>query len=112
MSNETTENFWAAFNSWEPQAPLLPPRYRVYYDEHGTPTDLTNEDLPGNYIEIDRETFIDFPRYAKVVDGKLEILKMNVVHKLKPSTNGTPCDPRDVSVVVDTSKPHQKWILK
>ena len=110
--NSTTDNFWEAFNAWEPQRPILPPRYRVYYDEFGTPTHLTNEDLPGNYIDIDRETFIDFPRYVRIVDGKLEILKMSTVHRLVPNETGTACDPRDISVVVDASKPHQNWMLK
>lgn len=111
MSN-TTDNFWEAFNSWAPQEPIRPPPYRAYYDEHGWILFLTNEDLPGNYIELDRETFVAFPNHARVVDGKLVVLKVHYSQKLVPGDTGTACSPNDVSIVVDESQPHQKWKLK
>ena len=109
---DTTDNFWTAFNSWEPQAELKPPLYRVYYNEQGYPLFLTNEDLPGNYIDIDRETFVDFPKYVRVVAGKLELLQVHHVSKLVPGKSGTPCAPTDVSVVVSSEQQHVKWSLK
>lgn len=109
---DTTDNFWAAFAEWKPQEPLLPPRYRVYYNDEGYPLFLSHEDLPGNYIDIDRETFVDFPKYVRIVNGKLEILQVNHVPKLVPADSGTPCAPGDVSIVVDPNQPHQMWKLK
>jgi hypothetical protein len=110
-SQETTDNFWSAFNAWEPQEELKPPPYRVYYNEQGYPIFLTNEDLPGNYIEIDRETYVDFPKYVRIVDGKLVLLQVHSVSKLVPADQGTACHPQDVSVVVGTDQPHQLWEL-
>jgi hypothetical protein len=48
---------------------------------------------------------------VKVVDGKLIILEPAITaKKLQPlQDKGTPCDPRDVCVVVDHSVKHQKW---
>lgn len=110
--NNTTDNFWEAFNAWAPQEPIKPPPYRAYYDEHGNVLFLTNENLPGNYIELDRETFVDFPRYGRVVDGQLVIPKVQYVQRLVPSDTGVPCSPQDVSIVVDEKEPHQRWKLK
>lgn len=111
MSN-TTDNFWEAFNSWAPQEPICPISYRAYYDDEGWISFLTNEDLPGNYIELDRETFVDFPKHAKVVDGKLVVLKVTYVQKLVRGDTGIPCSPSDVSIVVSKTEPHQNWKLK
>ena len=52
------------------------------------------------------------PTHVRVVDGKLVILKTNFVTKLTPAPTGTPCDPLDVSIVVDVTEPHTNWILK
>ena len=103
------QEFWAAL------APLpAPPEpaYRLYYNELGCPLFYSMEDLPGNYIEIDRETYQNTPPHIRVVNGKLIILETSVVHKLKPGDSGVPCDPRDICVVVDATQPHTKWSLK
>jgi hypothetical protein len=69
------------------------------------------EDLPGTYIEVDQATYIYGSFGVKVVEGKLIIIQPAITaKKLQPSQNqGTPCDPRDVCVVVDHSENHQKW---
>ena len=79
--------------------PPPPPTFRLYYDQHGRPIVYNMEDLPGNYIEVDRETYVLSPTNAKVIDGKLVILLPTVSEKLRPSETGTPCHPCDVSIV-------------
>jgi len=107
---ENTENFlefWQSFQ-WPEIQPVI---YRLYHDDQGRPIIYTMEDLPGTYIEVDRATYIHGSFGVKVVDGKLVIIEPAVVTtKLQPSQDqGTPCDLRDVCVVVDQSVEHQKW---
>ena len=102
------EEFWAAL------APLPAPpapSYRLYYDEQGWPLFYSMEDLPGNYIEIELETWKN-PGHVRVVDGNLIKIKTAVVHKLVPGDNGTPCHPNDVAVVVAETEPNTKWSMK
>ena len=86
--------------------------YRLYHDDNGIPLVYSMEDLPGKYIEVDRETLITAPMYVRVVDGQLKYLKTSTILKLQPSDTGTPCHPTNVSIVVDEAEPHTKWILK
>jgi hypothetical protein len=104
------QEFWAILTAPPPEAP--PIIYRLYYDDLGNPLFFSMADLPGNYIDIDHDTFQKSPPNIKVVDGKLIILETSVVNKLKPGDSGVCCDPRDVCVVVDESRPHIKWSLK
>jgi hypothetical protein len=70
------------------------------------------EDHPGNYIEIDRETFVNSATNVRVVNGKLTIIKHSAVHKLVPGSSGTACHPDDVTIVVNENNSNIKWILK
>ena len=101
--------FWAAL---APLPPAPDPIYRLYHDDLGNPLFYSMEDLPGNYIEIDHKTYQTTPPHVRVVDGKLIILETSVVHKLKPGSTGTPCDPQDICVVVDAEQTNIKWSLK
>jgi hypothetical protein len=109
MSNETTENFWKAFNSWNPEPPK-PPSFRLYYNELGDPIVYTMEELQGQYIEVDRETYLNSLMNVKVRDGKLIIIPRSTqVRKLKPNqSTGTDCDARDICVVSSGSNT-VKW---
>jgi hypothetical protein len=108
MSEMTPDEFWnILYQTPEP----LPVFYRLYHDEQGFPLFYSMEDVPGNYIEIDRETFVNTPN-VRVVNGQLITLKTATVTKLRPDNTGTACDPRDVSIVVDESRPNIKWSLK
>ena len=104
----TEEEFWSAL---APVAAPTPAVYRLYYDEQGNPLFYSPEELPGNYIEIDQLTFASSPTNIKVVNGKMVVLKTATVSKLVPGEIGTPCYPRDVSIVVDESQPNTKWSL-
>jgi len=109
--NETTENFWKAWS--EPVAAPAPIFFRLYYNERGEPVSYSMEDLPGNYIEIDAETYHRSSSNVRVVDGKLvPVVYKRPTSKLTPSTAGTPCHPSDVSIVVSTENTHHCWRIK
>lgn len=110
MSNETTENFLEVMATfvWPDPVPVF---YRLYYNDDGTPKCYSMEDLPGKYIEVDRETYISHLWNVRVVDEKLTIIPPAiVVNKLVPNTHaGVHCDTRDVCVVVGPDQPHINW---
>lgn len=104
----TEQEFWAAL------APVVDPVYiyRLYHDDNGTPLFYSMEDLPGKYVNIDQATFANTPSNVRVVNGKLTYLKSPAALKLQPSNTGTPCHTQNVSVVVNETQHHTKWILK
>jgi hypothetical protein len=111
--NETTENFlkvMAEFK-WPESKPVF---YRLYYNDDGSPQCYSMEELPGKYVEVDREAYIRHAWNIKVIDQIIHTIPQSVVvQKLQPcETQGTACDPKDVCVIVDTDKPHVKWNLK
>ena len=108
---ETTRNFWEVFNNltpWEP--PIV--FWRLYYDDRGFPLFYSQEDKPGNYIDVTPEQYRDASMRVRVRDGQLIELRSNPVKKLVPDETGTPCYPNDVSVVVKDTEQHQRWRLK
>lgn len=111
MSNETTENFWQAWAEWNPEPPK-PVFFRLYHNEQGLPLFYSMEDLPGSYVEVDAQTYLLGSHNVRVRNGQLIKISRGVVKKLVPADNGTPCDPRDVCIVVSTDKPHVKWSLQ
>jgi len=114
MTDQTTENFWEAFEQWTP--PELPPQpiRRLYYDNQGTPLFYSSEDLPGNYIDVDFVTFESLSlQNLMVVNGQLTRRPLPAtIAKLVPSTQGTPCSPYNVAIVVGLEQPHQLWELR
>jgi hypothetical protein len=110
MMNQTTENFWQAWSNFEWPEPK-PITYRLYYNPDGSPCCYTMEDLPGNYIEVDRETYIGHFWNVRVVQEKLVFIQPSItVTKLQPDQEiGLTCHPQDVTVVVDHDRPHTKW---
>ena len=82
---------------------------KLYYDNNGCPIQYTTEDLDGNYIEVDAETFATTPWNVQVVNGGLVKLPPKVYYnRLMPSDQGTQCDPRDVAVIRDANGQHWK----
>jgi hypothetical protein len=110
LSEETTQNFLSVMQSFEWPEPV-PATYRLYHDEQGRPLIYTMEALPGAYIEVDQATYIRASYHVVIRDKKLLVLEPKTqVSKLVPDPQvGTPCDLRDVCVVVDSNRPHQKW---
>jgi hypothetical protein len=113
MSNETTENFLRTMSQFE-WPDVAPVSYRLYYTDTGAPKFYTMEDLPGKYIEVDRETYVLASWNVQVVEGKLHIIKPDVqVKKLRPDcAAGMPCHIQDVCVTVSPDQPHIKWNTK
>lgn len=110
---ETTENFWKVWNSFQWPEPQ-PVSYRCYYADDGSPVVYTMEDRPGNYVEISKELYLLSPFNAKVVDGHLKVFEIKkTVKKLKPHAfKGTPCDVKDICIVVEPAHPHILWTTK
>ena len=106
----TNEEFWKILQSIPEPTPLF---YRLYYNDDGSPIIYSMEELPGNYIEVDQETYVLAPFNVRVIGSKLVYIKpMLTVKKLQPTnSNGTACDPSDVCVVVGIDQPHIKWNL-
>ena len=110
MSNETTENFlrvMAEFKWPEPR----PISYRLYYNDDGSPQCYTMDDLPGKYIEVDRENYINHTWNVRVEDEKLRIVPVTkTVNKLVPFVkDGIACHPGDICVIIDPNQHHIKW---
>lgn len=109
--NETTQNFWKAFEQLADQSPVI--FYRLYYDSRGFPLFYSMENLPGNYVDIDAETFARSSPHVKVVNGKIISTQNSAVtKKLVPSSSGTSCHPCDICVIVDQEQPNIKWERK
>lgn len=98
------------------QAPVIvPPEFRLYYDEKGKLICYSCEKLQGKYIVIDAKTFAEARPDVRVIDGKISTALSNaVVYKLMPNmTEGTTCTYEDISIVVDNNYNGKttKWSL-
>jgi hypothetical protein len=71
------------------------------------------EHRPGNYIDVDPQTYAIAPFNVRVVDNKLTYIRpKTAIKKLQPAiADGVACDPRDVCVVVDSEQLHTKWTI-
>ena len=94
----TPEEFWDILHTMPEPQPVF---YRLYYNDAGQPVCYSMEDLPGNYIDIDAETFGLVPANIRVVDNKLKYITTRTSDKLVPSTSGTLCHPQNVAVIVE-----------
>ena len=110
--NETTQNLLDVFANLEPWS-LPVPLFRLYYNDQGQPIEYTQEDKPGNYIDVDPVIFRDRPMNVLVINGTLTTIQpTSKVKKLSPSSMGVCCDVRDICVVVNETQAHTKWSLK
>ena len=81
----------------EPEPVVL----KLYYDAAGDPLVYSCDNLDGNYIEVDPETFAIASMRVRVVNGVLTHITPAVyVNKLVPSDSGTLCHTQDVAVIV------------
>lgn len=107
MSEMTPDEFWSILHSApEPKAIF----YKLYYNDDGSPIIYSMEELAGNYIEVDPETYALAPFNVRIVDNKIVYIKpVSTITKLQTNNTGTACSPYDVCIVVDESTPHVKW---
>lgn len=93
----TEQEFWAILAAMPQPKPVC---YRLYYDELGRPIHYTMEDLPGNYIEIDQETYTRADPWVRVVNGAIKHISRWTSEKLVPTPgSGTGCHPCNVAIV-------------
>lgn len=114
MSDQlTTENFFKIWQmAGEASTQAKEPEYRLYHDEQGFPLFYSMEECPGSYVVVSKETYTRSPKQVRVIEGKLKKYEYHIAKKLVPGTVGTCCDPTDICLVVDHTKPHIKWSLK
>lgn len=105
----TEAEFWAALAPVDPR-PIF---YRLYHHDDGTPICYSMEELPHNYIELTAEQYHQSPPNVRVVDGQMVVVKpANIVKQLVPGSEGIPCHPNDICIVVNEAEPHTKWSIK
>jgi hypothetical protein len=98
---------------WE--APkVVPPEFRLYYDDTGKVLCYTCEKLEGNYIVVDSHTYAEARPDIRVIDGKISTVSPHlVVSKLVIDNEGQACAYDNISIVVDSSEVEtKKWKLK
>lgn len=107
---DTNSEFLAALAAFESPA-LKPVEFRVYYDpQTGQILNYTNEDLPGKYIIVDKDTFHKHRFDCLVKDDRLVPFKLPI-GKLIPSETGTACHVHDITVIARSQDPLQHWKL-
>jgi hypothetical protein len=97
---------------WE--APkIVPPEFRLYYDDAGKVICYTCEKLEGNFIVIDSTTYAQARPDIRIIDGKISTVSNHcIVSKLMPHiTQGIDCEELDVSVVANSDVGITKWKL-
>lgn len=76
--------------------------FRLYYDEKGKVLFYTCEKPEGQYIVIDKQSYIEARPDVCVKDGKLtKYIPGIIISKLSEDIDGTPCAKDDISIVVD-----------
>ena len=97
------DKFWDILHAMPEPQPVF---YRLYYNDAGQPICYSMEDFPGNYIDIDAETFGLAPHNVRVVDNKLKYITTRTSEKIVPSNTGTQCHPQSVAVIVEQNGTH------
>lgn len=86
--------------------------FRLYYDDNGDYICYTCEDLEGNYIVVDSQTYAEGRPDVKVINGELikPSNRVNIV-KLVIGDEGTTCSEEDITIIVDDRYvgPVLKW---
>lgn len=105
----TPDDFWKILHDMPKYTPVS---YKLYYVDI-KPVIYSMEDLPGNYIEVDAETYALASFDVQIIDQVLVHVEPEIiVRKLRPNTDtGIACHPADVCIVVKTDLGHIKWSL-
>lgn len=90
------QEFWDILAAAPAPQPVF---YRLYYNPDGSLRCYSMEDLPGEYIEIDAETFVRGDLWVRVIDGKIRKINRWTVQKLVQSDQGTQCHANNVAVI-------------
>jgi len=97
---------------WE--APkIIPPEFRLYYDDKGNVICYSCEKLEGQYIVIDALTYAIARPDIRIIDEKISTVAPNsVVYKLMPADEGKACASEDISIISDGSIDTTNWKLR
>lgn len=108
-NNEIFLDFWRSYQ-WPEKKSVS---QRLYHDDDGYPLFYTMEDLPGKYVEVTPEQYARASFKVKVIDGQVRIIESNkIVRKLQPGDQGTPCHPKDITIVVGKQEAYLCWNKK
>ena len=85
-------------------------RYKLYYNDDGSVIcyAITPPLFLTQYITVTAEEFATCDHNVTVHNGKI-LKNQDARWRLSPSDTGTPCDPEDISIVVDFGKEHILW---
>ena len=88
-------------------------KFRLYYNDDGTPKYYSMEELDGNFIEIDKSVF-EASRYdIVVINGKIKSLSENVISKYHLvndiSKTTVMCDSEDITLLTDSTESYKLW---
>ena len=79
-----------------------PIEYRLYYSSEGKVLFYTCEQEPGDYIVIDKDTYIKCRHDIRVIDGSIiDNAQTVAINKMEVSDQGTRCAVQDVNIIVD-----------
>ena len=98
----------AEFNWTQPEKQL---EFRLYYNvEDGTPLCYSMEDLPGDFIAVDSQTFNECRFDIVVRDEKIIRVSVPQSWKLVESDSGDyVCHGNDITLIVDESCTNKKY---
>ena len=93
-------NFWQAIEHHQGHVPRKSYEYRLYHHEDGSVRCYSTQELEGDYVVIDQDTFAQH-RYDVIVrDGRVyNPHRVKQHRKLVPSSTGTETSADDVTVI-------------
>lgn len=76
--------------------------FRLYYDDNGNVICYTCDELEGNYLIIDHDTFSQCRHDIKIIDGEIiNLSSATYISKLVLDSNGISCAKEDITIIVD-----------
>ena len=99
--------FWRTYRWSEPQ-PVL---FRLYHDDAGWPLQYSQDDLPGLFVDITPEQYVQSDFRVRVINGEIIPQEPPAPPKLTKAYQGVTCHPTDVTVITD-QEPFQAWSMK
>jgi hypothetical protein len=88
-------------------------KFRLYYNDDGTPKFYSMEELEGNFIYIDHQTFMAGRHDITVINGKIKSLSENIISKYHLVTESSKttimCDSEDITLLTDSTESYKLW---
>lgn len=105
------QEFIDLLNTMFTKEPAPEIEFRLYYDDDGNPLTYTSENISGNYIVVDSQTYAQGRYDCKIIDGEIVFLSdFTYFNKYIPCKTGVPCNPAN-SLIVDNESSFY-WSLK